>query len=223
MNTATKERPILFSGEMVRAILAGRKTQTRRVIKSQPNFDWSPSVGFYCPVVVDRHGHDELGPELYGAADEDDGRKSPYGKPGERLWVRETWTQPEPGPVRVGNEVVYREDYADDPCGYDGEKSPEGKFRTWKPSIHMPRWASRLTLEITDIRVERLKEISEADAIAEGVEPTRPLYGDCGGHTHEGHKESFRILWDTLNGKRDFGWDQNPWVFVIEFKKLEET
>lgn len=85
----------------------------------------------------------------------------------------------------------------------------------------MPRWASRLTLEITDIRVERLRDITEDDANAEGVVPTRPLYGDCGGHIHEGHRESFAKLWDEINEKRGFPWYANPWVWVVEFRRSE--
>lgn len=211
MNTATKERPILFSGEMVRAILAGRKTQTRRVIKSQPNFDWSPSVGFYCPVVVDRHGHDELGPELYGAADEDDGRKSPYGKPGERLWVRETFCvcdDDQKNGMWAGEhpDHIHRADWNGPDPQYEG-------FSKWKSPIHMPRWASRILLEITDIRVEQVQDISEADAEAEGVKPTS--------HPSEGHRESFAKLWNEINEKRGFAWYTNPWVWIIEFRRIK--
>lgn len=212
--TKIAEHPILFSGEMVRAILAGKKTQTRRVIKPQPDSDWSPQVGLFHPTVVDDEGEERPGIEIYGASDENCGRKCLYGKPGDRLWVRESWglhdTEPKDGPD--GAHVYFK--------ATDGDRH-ELRYQKWRPSIHMPRWASRLTLEITDIRVERVRHISEADAIAEGLEPTRPLYGDCGGYVHEGHKESFAKLWDEINGERGFPWYTNPWVWVIEFRRIE--
>jgi hypothetical protein len=171
---------------------------------------------------------DRLFHDVYGAIK---GGGTPYGAlwqhGGDRMWVRETW-QAEPGPLRPGTAIVYREDYRDDSHGYDGEKSPEGKYRTWRPSIFMPRWASRITLEITDVRVQRLQEISEDDAQAEGVCCRSDLAWGHGGvgdqmaewAVNHGHRFAFRELWDSINGKT-FPWDSNPWVWAITFKRIE--
>ena len=137
-----KERPILCSAPDVMAILDGRKTQTRRIMKPQPNRTWPDEVTPHWSVGGNR--------TLPGASNP---LRCPYGVPGDRLWVREAWRLPDGAPK---GWVDYR---ADDTR--DGFK--------WKPSIHMPRWASRITLEVTDVRVERLQDISEADAMAEGV------------------------------------------------------
>ena len=175
MSTAAtiRERPIIFSGEMVRAILDGRKTQTRRVIKPQRD---------YCCL---------------------------YGKPGDRLWVRETWCL---GDDLDGNEAIYfRAD------------APPGDY-IWSPSIHMHREASRITLEVTDVRVERVQEISADDAEAEGI-PThvvehtfRKCYRGAGERAAK-RIEYFSRLWDNLNAKRGYGWDANPWVWVVAFRR----
>lgn len=140
-----KERPILFSGEMVRAILEGRKTQTRRVIKPQP--DSARNSVFVKSGFETKHGYEI---------------KCPYGQPGDRLWVRETWglwdTDPKDGPERA--KIFYR---ATD------ENRRDLRYQRWRPSIHMPRWASRINLEITNIRIERVQDITEEDAKAEGL------------------------------------------------------
>ncbi|MBF0260424.1 MAG: hypothetical protein HQL97_01130 [Magnetococcales bacterium] len=186
-----KERPILFSGEMVQAILAGRKTQTRRVVKPQPE-----------ERKITEPGHEGVSLHLPGQSAYKDGvhekwiRRGeywdcPYGKPGDRLWVRETFCIDD-RPFRGG--VLYRADFA----------SPE-IISPWKPSIHMPRWASRLLLEITRVRVERVREISDVDAIAEGVIS----------------KEAFMPLWDSINAVRGHGVETNPWVWVIDFKVVD--
>ena len=175
-----KERPILFSGPMVRAILDGRKTQTRRVVKPQP--DWIR------PRVSDdgiAHGYCGSGPT--------DGIKCPYGTVGDRLWVRESWAKS----GEVGDATEYRADNPD-PIG-----------AKWRPSIHMPRWASRIDLEITGIRVERLQEISERDAMAEGCEYL----------TNSVARSNFVKLWISINGQDS--WSANPWVWVIEFKRIK--
>jgi hypothetical protein len=101
-------------------------------------------------------------------------------------------------------------------------ESTEDRGFPWRPSIHMPRWASRITLEVAGVRVERLRDITEEGAKAEGVSPTCPIYGDCGGYKHEGHKEAFTKLWDSIYAKRGFGWDVNPLVWVIEFKRIPQ-
>lgn len=205
-----KERPILFSGEMVRALLAGTKTQTRRVMKPQPqgqvwhdldNQQWLVS------------GYGERGDDLLHC---------PYGQPGDQLWVREAfmhepadycWEASVSIPCRPA-ETVYRADFPNSQPG-------EG----WKPSIHMPRALSRITLEIIGVRVERLQGISEEDADAEGFAGGYPweLAPDIftaprdrwGSMTIP---ECFGVLWDQINGAGS--WDANPWVWVVEFKRL---
>lgn len=197
-----KERPILFSGPMVRAILEGRKTQTRRVVKPQPTDD----------------GH---GPKWYSGFDNVPGTietnfpmpiHCPYGQPGDRLWVRETWAQHPEFTHRSSGGCLYRADR-----GGDYQGAAQGDF-CWRPSIHMPRWASRITLEITGARVERLQDISEEDAKAEGIQWGMPCgYLDTG-TSDCSSKCKFKSLWESINGPGS--WDANPWVWVIEFKKL---
>lgn len=194
-----RERPILFSAEMVRAILDGRKSQTRRVVKPQPYAEWCPVVELYHPTLVDRDGDEYPGAEVFGAADENEGRICPFGQPGDRLWVRETFAETYLG-------VRYRADL---------HEHADTRLR-FKSPIHMARRFSRITLEITGVRVERLCDMRESDAIAEGCPgqdmehqddwPTEPI-------------EQFSTLWDSLNEKRGFGWDANPWVWVIEFRR----
>lgn len=237
-----KERSILFSAEMIRAILDGRKSQTRRVIRPQPIF--ADDGECWYPSETHKKGL------LYGS--EISFRRwlatsfSPYGQPGDRLWVRETWgigTRPCPfngwvdGIEYKADELLIDDNsdltlylpvnLPDDICLGDYEK------KGWTPSIHMPRWASRIMLEITGVRVERVQEISEEDAQAEGVErpilrlgpngsradnefehwPIHPLTGE--------YKDAYRTLWDKLNAKRGFGWDINPWAWVLEFKVVK--
>ncbi len=196
-----KERPILFSGEMVRAILDGRKTQTRRVVKPQPPDHWIPEVGYYYPTLVDRDGEQFPGEKTFGASDESFGLKCPYGQPGDRLWVRETWAPHADMP----HTAIYRCDR-----GGDYQDTVTHGFR-WSPSIKMPLWASRITLEITSVRVEMLQDITEHDASREGVELRQPeaqtFYGE------------FRRLWESIHSHES--WTTNPWVWVIEFKRPE--
>lgn len=203
MTTATKERPILFSGPMVRAILDGRKTMTRRVVKHQDSIEADEDGGFI-------HAHDPKCPSFCDYACE---MACPYGQPGDRLWVRETWAPCIGGAEGPDNPTLYRADNLD---GYDK--------LTWRPSIFMPRWASRITLEITDVRVERLTEITEDDAIAEGApcidNPDYDPEDPCD-DPPQSHKAGFLNLWDKLNGARGFGVDKNPWVWVVSFRRLE--
>ncbi|HDR9031821.1 TPA: hypothetical protein QDB14_006104 [Burkholderia vietnamiensis] len=216
-----KERPILFSGPMVRAILEGRKTQTRRVMKRQPPADVAPiTAARYHPTIVDRHGDEAPGPEIFGAFSDDGdwGCKSPFGEPGDRLWVREMhlawWKLDEANPAgsRVFSHVAA---YAAD--GYELELGEK-----WIPSIHMLRAASRITLEITDVRAERLQSISESDARAEGVTiEDHHMRGYCGGAFRPPSIRAFHDLWDSLNAARGHGWDANPWVWVIEFRRID--
>jgi hypothetical protein len=156
------ERPIPFSAEMVLAILKGDKTQTRRKMKIQPYPDSIVTVEHFNQTVIDRHGDMQPGPEIFGAHWDDGeyGCRCPYGAPGDLLWVRETW-------ARHASGVDYAADFA-------AVSRPQAG--PWRPSIHMPRWASRITLRITDVCVERLRDISEDDARAEGCE-ARPFPG----------------------------------------------
>ena len=177
-----KERPILFSSPMIHAILDGRKTQTRRIVKSA-----NDSCG------------DPIMPN-------DSRLPCKYGKPGDRLWVRESFrlTGDSHGEYYAGDKlggVIYRATNPDGICDMEGG---------WKPSIHMPRAKSRKTLEITGIRVERLQDISEKDAIAEGVGSA--VTRDC-------KRPKFVALWESINGPGS--WDANPWVWVVGFRRIE--
>ena len=220
------ERPILMSAPMVRAILAGMKTQTRRAIRKQFSTEAEPAeVSATSPEGWQILGHSGLWWDDSGACI-DDAIRCPYGRPGDRLWVRETWQHSNfpLGPYDESCTVFYRADYLDDPHGPDGEKSNEGKYRKWVPSIHMFRSASRILLEITAVRVERLQDISEADAISEGCykSPRFPQSGlwtaDDRSFTGSGPIGCYRWLWESINGPGS--WDANPWVWVIEFRSV---
>lgn len=208
-----KERGMIFNGEMVRAILDGRKTQTRRIMKNQPAGDYPET-----PALIRNVG---TGFQWHGLYGESSIFNCPLGSIGERIWVRETYQ----GPLFDYEQMEsYLEDSSKfekpDFCVYraDGEPAPEfydaddNLHCGWRPSIHMPRWASRITLEITDVRVERLNNISECDAKAEGGPTECTLIGDK-------YFPGFRSLWKSIYGEES--WDANPWVWVIEFKRVE--
>lgn len=199
-----KERQIPFSGPMVRALLDDRKEQTRRVV-----------TGFALKLL----GPDCFTPE-YVAAPENS--NSPYGFAGDRLWVREAWRTTGDGgrcddmpPRDLQPHTVWYE-----AAGTAPADECVGKYR---PGMFMPRWASRITLEVTAVRIERLQDISEADAIAEGIVPTWP---DGVPIKHDGSsdfcRKLYRDLWDSLNAERGHGWSVNPWVWVVEFKRIEQ-
>jgi hypothetical protein len=197
-----KERPILFSAPMVRALLEGRKTQTRRVVKFRV-------TGPNPPQTLDFYDGDK-----WKGTCHEDGRSGnalklcPYGVPGDRLWVRETWSMAKSCNV---HEPFYRAD--GEASGRQTTLSYHEREARWRPSIFMPRWASRITLEVTDVRVERLQEISEADALAEGAKQHQdkdPDYGYAGW---------YRALWESINGPDS--WAANPWVWVIEIKRVQ--
>lgn len=209
-----KERPILFQGPMVRALLAGTKTQTRRVVKPQPPEECGPiDCGRYHPTIIDRHGDEQPGPEIFGAYDAwgQWGVRCPYGQPGDRLWVREAWkahtTFDQLPPRDIPHSHVWY--MADD--GYKAESR-------YRQGMFMPRWASRITLEITAVRVEKLQDISEADAIAEGcsLECMTPTGDDSGSAIHG--PGGYIALWESINGPGS--WDVNPWLWVVEFKRV---
>jgi hypothetical protein len=203
------EKPILFSGPMVRAILDGRKTVTRRVITPTRSLDLKPG-----DIIV------RWGPQFGGTA----ARFRPSYAPGDRLWVREGWAHlpksayglPKTAdPNDVDMAAYYRADF-------DRSGKP-----AWRPSIHMPRWASRLTLKVTDVKVERLQDISEEEAKAEGVffyddrsDYPWTAYDGCSvSYPHA--RDAFGFLWTRINGKRPgCAWDDNPWVAAISFRKV---
>lgn len=218
------ERPILFSGPMVRALFAGTKTQTRRALRQQPPEDHAPlSVETIFPTKTDKHGEQRPGPECFGVTAEDGEwcLPCPYGAPGDHLWVRETFLL-----RAAGKHAVYRADL--DPVEAAGLGAMYGG---WKPSIFMPRAWSRLVLGIAGVRVERLQDISYDDALAEGAmdgatfcEAMSP--GEIGKFTGETAAETarrlrwpqrnYREIWERINGSSS--WDANPWVWVINFE-----
>lgn len=220
-----KERPILFTAPMVRALLDGRKTQTRRIIKPQPAYPFRSASGAW----VDMGRRDDADHKLSEI-------RCPYGwpplgdQPGDQLWVRETWCPPHNNAYLNNHKHL---------CWYraDNESRPYQKPEhfSWRPSIHMPRWASRITLEITDVRVERLQDISKQDVLAEGI---RPFYSGSESPCSYGINEegcgfgepgswnfpetpalAYRKLWEFINGPKS--WHANPWVWVIEIKRVK--
>lgn len=229
-----KERPILFKGEMVRAILDGRKTQTRRMAidpELSQYYEYAPDVSFtqIGRAIFELHRKSKERPLLIPAF----GVSCKYGVPGDRLWVKETWSWVSGVMGSMGKCTLnYRADGAQ--TVFDGEAvmNKTGKLMTgenkWRPSIFMPRWASRITLEIIKIRVERLQDITEEDAIAEGIEiiaPNDPFgrkwrnYYDRTPEAFSDPRKSYRSLWESINGKDS--WDANPWVWVIEWPKYK--
>ncbi|WP_296230477.1 hypothetical protein [Pseudomonas sp. UBA4617] len=194
-----KERPILFSGPMVRAILEGRKTVTRREVKKRNALDCL-AAGFEPSFLT-----------LSGNAD-----MCPYGKPGDRLWVREAWLADSqldsisPRDLSQGEPIMYPADGSVRQTGCAMVSQGRGR-----PSIHMPRWASRILLEITAVRVERLQDISEDQAEAEGVGFLRQIPDADETLTAA---QLFECLWSSING--DESWSGNPWVWVVEFKRV---
>lgn len=239
--TTTRERPILMSEPMVNAILAGRKTMTRRTVKPQPEvYQGESGLQFEWP-----NWHGSLGAENFA-------HYCPYGTPRDHLWVREAFLPcrnfgDQPIAIGLASYVCFRDGsqkfYGD---GYYHQEPPrEGPFNwpsnaKWRPSIHMPRWASRITLELTSVRVERLQAITEADAIAEGARrfesiPLDPMHARDPAHaarwsmlepTTTGQclttaRYAFGNLWEKINGEGS--WDANPWVWMIGFRRIGGT
>jgi hypothetical protein len=223
------EKPILFSGPMVKAIMEGRKTMTRRVVKPQPYIEkrcgydaWRWDHGPGGSYTTWKTSLDPLA--FVGMACER--RPCPYGRVGDRLWVRENWS-PDHAAFYPNFQVVYQAEGYDPrevssrgkvlPFAISPEESTNRKFPfRWRPSIHMPRRVCRIVLEITDVRVERLQGITEEDATAEGIDDLWLVQHQVG----PPRKREFWYLWDSLNGPRGFGWDVNPWVWVISFKRV---
>ncbi len=186
-----KERPILFSAPMVRAIRAGTKTQTRRVVKPPRGYRW---LDIDAGTMINDGGHKKHISDLRG----------PYGQPGDRLWGRESFLE-----NKVG-EIIYRADFEDP------------RALRWRPSMFMPRWASRITLEVAGVRVERLQDISRSDAIAEGAPPSHPSIDRVSREFgYEDFPRSwYTQLWESINGPGS--WDANPWVRAVEFNRCEQ-
>ena len=231
-----KERPILFSAPMVRAILNGSKTQTRRICKPAEQHGLSRVI----PTYNSEDGEQRppyITPGWFGDEEGDILFCCPYGVPCDRLWVRETWGLNEPNPCSydpiderglpdsayiMANGAKHVLDFWRDRIVF--RASIKGNYtdrevKRWRPSIHMPRWVSRIMLEITDVRVERLHDISEHDAMAEGC---------AGGHGsipdyayNASSDEHYSWLWDSINGAGS--WNANPWVWVIEFNRINEV
>jgi hypothetical protein len=241
----TRERPILFSGPMVRAILEGRKTQTRRVVNNrhvafiggrEDDHDDPALWGFQdehgCWHVLDRGKPPWFGS---GVPHESYALASPYDS-GDLLWVREAFRLSADQDSKPPSQDWWKSGAwyeADGDCEPSGCAGGAGKLR---PSIHMPRWASRLTLRVTSVHVERLQDISEKDAKAEGIANgddawhtddygnayKRDSHGWYVGHDrHNAPTHAFRALWNSLNAKRGLGWDENPWVWVVSFERVE--
>jgi hypothetical protein len=197
---AIKERPILFSAAMVRAILDGRKTQTRRVVKPRKD------LSFGCLLQPN---------ELAGEVNNGSYLNCVYGKPGDKFWLRETWSQ--------------HPQFADIAYKADGEEFEDSDGFTWipkwKPSIHMPRWASRINLEITGLRVECLQNINRQDSFAEGIQNLSDgdyyEFGIRDLCSAQHPVRAYQLLWESINGQGS--WDKNPWVWVIEFKRIDES
>lgn len=242
-----KDRPILFQGAMVRALLDGSKTQTRRICKSEPypnGYKWD-GQDFLC--------HNDYLPPSAMLMDYNDGKEiyttsnmegwdfcCPYGQPGDRLWVRESFMDLTNTGVEHHDSSGKRRRYAymaDSPTGSYGDEARKGYGLKWKPSIHMPRAACRIELEIVAVRVERLNDCSQADAIAEGAVHIRSKEWDrenfpvwrylfdeavsAGTKPPVGpsSKQAYEALWESINGAGS--WAANPWVWVVEFKRAQ--
>ncbi|MGI4674891.1 hypothetical protein ACR2YN_06920 [Klebsiella pneumoniae] len=236
------ERGMIFNAEMVRAILDGRKTQTRRIMKAQPE---SNQLGLL--LITDSTKHSDIGKYHWAESNATGNHvrsklfSCPFGAVGDRIWVRETFCTVDD--TQYGGEkwVDYRATpryEASHPAGWDSAPN-DAEALKWRPSIHMPRWASRILLEITDVRVERLNAISEEDAQSEGVHTEvwdqtvvarnyaaideffqfwsedMPHYVEM----NQLYRSSFRSLWESIYGAEN--WLANPWVWVIEFKRVE--
>ncbi|EKQ7231180.1 TPA: hypothetical protein MM109_000844 [Klebsiella pneumoniae] len=206
------ERGMIFNAEMVRAILDGRKTQTRRIMKVQPE---SNQLGLL--LITDSTKHSDIGKYHWAESNATGNHvrsklfSCPFGAVGDRIWVRETWARYNID--QNSHDIAYRATTPED-------WPEEGR---WRPSIHMPRWASRILLEITDVRVERLNSIHDVDAMREGIQNlTTCSHADFGipGVVNAQHPvRAFQLLWESIYGADS--WRANQWVWVIEFKRVE--
>ncbi len=218
-----KERGMIFNAEMVRAILDGRKTQTRRIVKSDCMDIGEKDDGMLWPW----REHDNGGDYWYPC---------PFGEVGDRIWVRETFQGPLVSEELLEEYRAYPEKFENpEYCEYAADGGPRPEYcdlddnlrHGWRPSIHMPRWASRITLEITGVRVERLQNISETDAEAEGIDmealfDAQDCYDCIADHNMTGRPTvtgKFKYLWESIYGEES--WQANPWVWVITFQRVE--
>lgn len=240
------ERQILFSTAMVRAILYGRKTETRRVVKRPGDPLEITHAGMPCPprrwplglnpaCAAPPHGHVHVHLRYPGSPfDYFKSLRSPYGGPGDLLYVRETWatgaTLDDMSPAAIGEKavdagwgkpwapIVYRADghfnCAVRPSEFRSEWGGQGK---WRPSIHMPKWAARIWLRVAEVRIERLQEITTEGIRAEGV--TLPRLS-CQLQDDTNHRFAWIDLWDGINAKRGYPWASNPWVWVVRFETV---
>lgn len=247
-----KERGMIFNGEMVRAILDGRKTQTRRIMKVQPSEDFTPmnmaletdyKARWYTPGVVDKDGYlQPVSKEVFGVSNENEGYSCPFGAVGDRIWVREAFrvhsraTDVATLVYKASERNSWTEQTHRVPVAVCNKPATPEK---WTPSLHMPRWASRILLEITDVRVEQLNAISEEDAQSEGVhtevwdqtvvarnyavrDEFFQFWSDDMPHyveMNQLYRSSFRSLWESIYGEES--WKANSWVWVISFKRVE--
>lgn len=228
MKKSIKSRPIIFTGHSVRSILDGTKTMTRRIMKPQPSEAFSGEVGIFHPTKIARDGEEYPGDPIFGASSNDEGYRFPYGAPGDHLWVKEVWRlvgwDDDYAEIEYSDGIRHRVEAGDDhdvfienatrnyPTGYDEDLSLVPN----KSPLFMSRWASRLTLEITGVKIERVQDISDADAIAEGVSPADAEI--------QGGKSIFHERWNAINGKKPgCSWADNPWAWVVSFKKVEST
>jgi hypothetical protein len=211
-----KTRPILFSALMVRALLNGTKTQTRRIVKPQESIHGPCQSGGLFWIPPDMQGDPEPNCPTVRAVD-----RCPYGQPGDRLWVKETWNTSaqwqgrKPTDIPEGVPIFFAADYSAAGCE---------TCKPWHPSLFMRQWMSRITLEIVSVRVERLQSISKEDAVAEGLETTEPgmfksYDSKLGWLAVDDARLSYRTLWESINGEGS--WDANPWVWVVEFRRVK--
>lgn len=218
-----KERGMIFNAEMVRAILDGRKTQTRRIVKSDCMDIGEKDDGMLWPW----REHDNGGDYWYPC---------PFGEVGDRIWVRETFQGPLVSEELLEEYRAYPEKFENpEYCEYAADGGPRPEYcdlddnlrHGWRPSIHMPRWASRITLEITGVRVERLQNISETDAEAEGIDmealfDAQDCYDCIADHNMTGRPTvtgKFKYLWESIYGEES--WQANPWVWAITFRRVK--
>lgn len=214
-----RERPVLFSPPMVRALLAGTKTQTRRTMLYQPHEGAEVVCDDFHPTVIDKAGEEGPGPEVFGAwwADGEMALPCPYGRPGDRLWVRESFRlcAEADGTKPRDTDAGYR-------VWYEADAPHQPGFGKRRPGMFMPRWACRLLLTLESVRVERLNDISEADALAEGAIPqwepgcSGRLMEALGGFSFRPAASAYADLWEQINGPGS--WSSNPWVWVLAFR-----
>ncbi|MEN0626664.1 hypothetical protein AAIG33_04385 [Phytobacter ursingii] len=232
-----KEHGMIFNAEMVRAIIDGRKTMTRRIMKVQPE-----NSEFGLRQIIDSSVAKEVGMYFWCQADACGVKRRskpfpcPFGAVGDRIWVREAFQGPLVSEELLEEYRAYPEKFENpEYCEYAADGGPRPEYcdlddnlrHGWRPSIHMPRWASRITLEITGVRVERLQNISETDAEAEGIDmealfDAQDCYDCIADHNMTGRPTvtgAFKYLWESIYGEES--WQANPWVWVIEFQRVE--